>query len=148
MNTQTLVTARSLVAMAERNPMGFTIDAQGNDVSGNYFVVGVKQTLNSHNLEGAEHCIQVYNELMERDTKATLDWEKLDMKLAFGGWLDSDKVYHFDVVMLLEKDDDFDKKWSLKSALVLGMAHSQKSIFDLEHMLEVEVPRVTSYSVL
>jgi hypothetical protein len=144
MNTQTSVTATSLVAMAERNPMGFTIDAQGNDVSGNYFVVGVKETLNSHNLLGAEHCIQVYNEMMEVES----DWKELDIKLAFGGWLDSDKVYHFDVVMLLEKDDDFDRKWSLKSALSLGMANSQKSIFDLEHMSEVEVPRVTSYSVL
>ena len=139
------MTAEKLVELAKQNPSGFTVDANGINVIGKYFVVGVKKTKNSHNIDGAKHCINVYNEMMDVET----EWKELDIKIAFGGWLDKDtNTFHFDVVMLLEKDDDFNRKWSLKSALVLGMGNSQKSIFDLEHMLEVEVPRVTSYSVL
>jgi hypothetical protein len=129
MNTQTSVTARSLVAMAERNPMGFTIDAQGNDVSGNYFVVGVKQTLNSHNLEGAEHCVEVMNDTLENGDVFGIIYEK--ESLGFGGWLDTEtNTYHFDVVLFVNT------LWIAKS---IAESNNQLAIFDLETKQEIRL---------
>ena len=124
MKTTTSVTARSLVAMAEKNPMGFTIDTNGIEVTKFYtrYVIGLELTLNSHNLEGAEHCIAVMNEILE-----TTDYDK--SVLGFGGWLDtSTNLYHFDVVYFTT---DFNE------AMHLGKVNKQASIFDLETMSEI-----------
>jgi hypothetical protein len=134
MNTQTSVTATSLVAMAEQNPMGFTIDTNGNEVSGAFYVIGVEMTKDSHNLEGAEHCIESYEILSESDV-VTQEVIKGGIKLGFGGWLDTEtNTYHFDVVMLMSKET-----CSLTRARVMGRMNKQISIFDLEVMQEIRL---------
>jgi hypothetical protein len=125
MNTQTSVTARSLVAKAEQNPMGFTMDAQGNDVSGAYYVIGTLETKNSHNLDGAMHCLEVMAKLME---------EKPNVNLAFGGWMDADGMFHFDVVYLVHKEDVTEG-----GAMSIGYANEQIAIFDLENYQEINL---------
>jgi hypothetical protein len=124
MNTQTSVTARSLVAMAEQNPMGFTIDTNGIEVTKYYtrYVIGLELTLNSHNLEGAEHCIQVMNDILEGGNHERTE-------LGFGGWLDTKtNEYHFDVVTFTT---------DLGHAKYLGRVNKQYAIFDLETMEEI-----------
>lgn len=125
MKTTTSVTANSLLAKAEQNPMGFTIDLDGNDVSGAYYVIGTLETKNSHNLEGATHCLEVMAKLME---------EKPNVNLAFGGWMDAEGVFHFDVVYLVHKEDI-----SEGGAMSIGYANKQISIFDLETYTEIEL---------
>lgn len=125
MNT-TSVTASNLMRKAEQNPMGFTMDAQGNDISGAFYVVGTLETKDSHNLEGAEHCLDMMAKLVE---------EKPNVYLGFGGWLDTDtNVYHFDVVYMLHKDDV-----SEGIAEMIGRNNQQISIFDLETMQEIRL---------
>lgn len=122
----TSVTARSLVAMAERNPMGFTIDTNGLEVTSDYtrYVVGLKMTKESHNLEGAEHCVEVMDFILEEELYPRHN-------VGFGGWLDTKtNTYHFDVVTF---------SVDLETALLLAVRNEQLAIFDLETMDEIRL---------
>jgi hypothetical protein len=126
MRTMTSVTATSLVAMAEQNPMGFTMDANGIEVTKYYtrYVVGLKMTKESHNLEGAEHCVEVMDFILDEELYPMQD-------VGFGGWLDTDtNTYHFDVVTFCV---------DLETALMLAVRNEQLAIFDLETKQEIRL---------
>jgi hypothetical protein len=126
METMTSVTARSLVAMAEQNPMGFTMDANGIEVTKYYtrYVVGLKMTKESHNLEGAEHCVEVMDFILDEELYPREN-------VGFGGWLDTDtNTYHFDVVTFCV---------DLETALLLAVRNEQLAIFDLETKQEIRL---------
>ena len=131
MKTTTSVTARSLVAMADKNPMGFTIDTNGIEVTKYYtrYVVGLLQTKDSHNLEGAEHCVEVMNDTLENGGVFGIIYEK--ESLGFGGWLDTEtNTYHFDVVLFVNT------LWIAKS---IAESNNQLAIFDLETKQEIRL---------
>ena len=126
MRTQTLVTASSLVAMADKNPMGFTIDMNGIEVTSDYtrYVIGLKMTKESHNLEGAEHCVEAMDFILDEELYPM-------QEVGFGGWLDTKtNTYHFDVVTFCV---------DLETALLLAVRNEQLAIFDLETMQEIRL---------
>jgi hypothetical protein len=122
----TSVTASNLMLKAEQNPMGFTMDANGIEVTSDYtrYVVGLKMTKESHNLEGAEHCVEVMDFILDEELYPREN-------VGFGGWLDTKtNTYHFDVVTFCV---------DLETALNLAEVHEQLAIFDLETMQEIRL---------
>ncbi len=97
---------KTLMTLAKKNPLGFTVFTTDLNFVKKGWVVGLKETQNCFGVEGCKKAF----EIAEQETGC------------FGGWK-NDKLYYFDAVMIVESESDATK---------LGVENKQIGIYNLE----------------
>lgn len=117
---QNIVT--TLLKIAEKNPQGFTVDANFNPITKGY-AVATKHTQNSFSTQGAAHAL------------AIAFFQPLERFDAVGGWLNEDNgQYYFDAVRIFR---------TKKQAEKYAQDNGQLSFFHLTKGKDYKTPPVT-----